>query len=374
MRGGSLGASVALHTAALLGFFSLPRAPASSPPVTVSVEVRATSAPSPRPALGEVVTAVPGPADFVSPSPASPWPRADVDAPGARAAAAGGGAEGGADTWTGRHDDEAWRAQLWNDPHAYRIPRVRTAPDRATSDSIARRPDPRLGTQTRRAAPLARAGARGGPGDGDRPLGRAGDVRADAARPLVADGTPAVEADRHGAVRDDTTSAQASDERWPGLFEMTQPRAGGGEGEGVAGLRAGPGPSAESPRERGGEAGTTADLPTRPGGAPTTRARPEDAWLKLLFARVRDRVVFPRALAVSFDQGAVVVAFTLKNADGALEEVVVTTSSGYAEFDDAVVAAIRSAAPFGPVPRELANARGALRVSAPFSFENPIIR
>src|SRR5262249_45692060 len=80
-------------------------------------------------------------------------------------------------------------------------------------------------------------------------------------------------------------------------------------------------PSAESPHERGGEAGTRADLVARPGGVPTTRARPEDAWLKLLYARVRDRVVFPRSLAVSFDQGAVVVAFTVKNADGAVENV-----------------------------------------------------
>lgn len=373
MRSVSLGASVALHAGALWAFFSVP--PATVPnPVTVSVDVRVASAAAPPPALGAVVVAVPGPADFVSPSPASPWPRADVDSPGARAAASGGGAEGGTETWTGRHDDEAWRAQLWNDPHAYRIPRTRTAADRATGEAITRRPDPRLGAQVRRSAPLARTGTTGEPGGGERPLGQDGAVSPDAARPLVTTGTPAVEADRHGAVRDDTTSAQASSERHPGLFEMTQARAGGADGEGVAGPHAGEGPSAESPRDRGGEAGTSADLPARPGGLATTRARSQDAWLKLLYARVRNRVVFPRSLAVSFDQGAVVVAFSVKNADGALEDVEVTTSSGYTEFDDAVVAAIRSAAPFGPVPRELATARGALRVSAPFAFENPIIR
>src|SRR5262249_56214752 len=88
-------------------------------PVRVSVDVRPASAPAPPAELGAVVVAVPGPADFVSPSPASPWPRADVDSPGARPAASGGGDEGGDETWTGRHDDEAWRAPLWNDPHAY---------------------------------------------------------------------------------------------------------------------------------------------------------------------------------------------------------------------------------------------------------------
>jgi len=371
MRGVSLGASVALHAAALAVSFSPAGArDPSLPRRVVSVDVRAV--PAATPALGAVILTVPGPADVASDSPASPLPNADLDSPGVQAAAAGGGAEGGVPTWTGRHDSEAWRAQLWNDPDAYRIPRVRTAADRATSQSITRRPDPRLDAQVRRRAPLARAGASGEAG-GDRPLGQEGDVRTDAARPTVKEGATAVEADRHGAVRDDTTSAQASNERSPGLFEMTQARAGGTDGEGAAGRDGGDGASAESSRDRG-EGASTADLPARAGGVPAMRARPQDLWLKLLFARVQQRVIWPRSLAVSFDQGEVVVAFSLRNTDGTLVDVQVTTSSGYAEFDDAVVAAIRSAAPFGPIPTELQTARGALRVSAPFAFENPIIR
>ena len=371
MRGVSLGASVALHAAALAVFFppagtrvrSLPRR-------VVSVDVRPIRAGAP--ALGAVILTVPGPADIASESPASPLPNADLDSPGASAAAAGGGGEGGVPTWTGRHDSEAWRAQVWNDPDAYRIPRVRTAADRATSQSISRLPDPRLDAQVRRRAALARAGASGDAG-GDRPLGQAGDVRADAARPTVKAGPTAVEADRHGAVRDDTTSAQASNERRPGLFEMTQARAGGAEGEGAAGHNDGDGASAESSRD-GGEGASTADLPARPGGIPAMRARPQDLWLKLLYSRVQERVIWPRSLAVSFDQGEVVVTFSLRNTDGRLVDVQVTTSSGHVEFDEAVVTAIRSAAPFGPIPTELQTARGALRVSAPFAFENPIIR
>jgi TonB family protein len=104
------------------------------------------------------------------------------------------------------------------------------------------------------------------------------------------------------------------------------------------------------------------------------RARPQDLWLKLLYSRVQERVIWPRSLAVSFDQGEVVVTFSLRNTDGRLVDVQVTTSSGHVEFDEAVVTAIRSAAPFGPIPTELQTTRGALRVSAPFAFENPIIR
>src|SRR5262249_3231386 len=110
----------------------------------------------------------------------------------------GGGEEGGDERWTGRHDDEAWRAQLWNDPHAYRIPRVRTAADRATGDAIERLPDPRLGVEVRRASPIARAGATGEAGGGGRPPGAGGGGRAAAAPPPAPPGAPAR---RAGAAR-----------------------------------------------------------------------------------------------------------------------------------------------------------------------------
>jgi protein TonB len=76
---------------------------------------------------------------------------------------------------------------------------------------------------------------------------------------------------------------------------------------------------------------------------------------------------------VGFEQGQVVVSFTLRT-DGSVAEVQVARSSGYQEFDDAVLTAVREAAPFGRVPRAVSLGRGSIRVQAPFEFDNPLIR
>src|SRR5262249_58950562 len=140
----------------------------------------------------------------------------------------GGGEEGGDERWTGRHDDEAWRAQLWNDPHAYRIPRVRTAADRATGDAIERLPDPRLGVEVRRASPIARAGATGEAGAGDRPPGESGGGRARAPPPPVAPRAPPAAAGGGGAGRGGTTAAAGPRRRPPPPVARTHPRRRGG--------------------------------------------------------------------------------------------------------------------------------------------------
>src|SRR5262249_53107786 len=148
--------------------------PPSAPPAPVSFTVRVL--PAGAPVAGVPVQPALGPADYLSPLPSSPRPRADVDFPDAHAAAAGGGDAGGSPTWTRRLDPESLRAQLWNAPTAYRIPRVASAPARATApgESISKVPEPRLDAQVHRRR-AARTGSRGDVG-GDKPLAVAGEA------------------------------------------------------------------------------------------------------------------------------------------------------------------------------------------------------
>jgi TonB family protein len=358
-------ASLLLHVAAAAGLALLP---APRPPVgpglaaSASVEVGVVEQGAlPR---GAPVTAPVGPADFLTPSPSSPSPRADIDAPDPRAAARGGG--GDPEEYTGRRDREELRAQPYNDPRAYRIPRLRTAADRATPEALARVPEPALANQQRRGRARARV---------DDPAllrealaeavqGASGDLVARATQPLVEAGAAATEATRHARERDDTSAAQASNERHPEELDLTRP--------GSAAAAAAAGPSRDAPPSHTGLGGTPQDVPEGHGQA-ASRALLQDAYFRNLYARVIERVRFPPELAISFEQGEVVVEFSLRP-DGTVAEVRVARPSGYKAFDAAVVTAIRAAGPFGPLPRGFAPAGADLHVSAPFLFDNPLIR
>jgi len=392
---GSL-ASVVGH-AALVGLLCLipttprvtlpPQAPTAPIPAQLSLSL--VLVPSIAvPVVADVGPEVPlplGPADVVVASSSSPLPNADIDVPDPRRAAPGGGASGATEAWTARHDREELRAQPWNDPARYRIPRVMTARDRATSEAVARLPDPGIGASSSRHASrrarratlqasaqttgVTQAGQAGASDESRRAEGGAADPARQ--RPLVETGVAAVEADRHGGVRDDTDAAQASDERHPEPFDLTTARAGGEDGEGVAGSRLGPGSSAESDRGTGDGASTLAVPFGR--GPVASRARLQDPYLRAMYARVLERVVWPRKLALAFEQGEVIVRFTLGDG-GAVEGLRVDRSSGFSEFDDAVVTAVRTAGPFGPVPEALSPRGQKLQVRAPFVFANPMIR
>src|SRR5262245_5565479 len=108
---------------------------------------------------GDPLPTVPGAADVTTGHRASPLPRADLEVPDRHAATRGGGGAGGADTWTGRHDAETLRAQSWNDPDRYQLPRRRTGDVRASEESIAQLPQAGLDQQERQAMRRARVGA-----------------------------------------------------------------------------------------------------------------------------------------------------------------------------------------------------------------------
>ena len=350
--------SAAIHAAALAWLFL------GEPARRTTVEVGVVGRP-PAGTRTDVVLPPLGPADHLARRPSSPWPRAAVvDAPDRRAASRGGGAEGGSESWTGREDREELRAQPWNDPGRYRLPRHRTAGERLTTEARARTPRAGLDASYRPRLPRRR-----GPGP-------SGTVDPRPARPLVAQGPTATDAHRAAPFdpevrsRDDAEAAQASDERRPQPFDLGRPRSGGPhDGAGVTGPVVDDG---HARHDGDGAGGTPLDVARGP-GQPSTRARMQDDYFRRLHARVLERVRWPRALAVELEQGEVVVSFILRR-DGSVSEVRVAKPSGFVDLDDAVVTAIRQASPFGPVPATLVEGRGDLRVNTPFLFENPLIR
>jgi protein TonB len=89
-------------------------------------------------------------------------------------------------------------------------------------------------------------------------------------------------------------------------------------------------------------------------------------------ARVNDALIWPRALAIRLEQGETIVRFVVLP-DGTLSDNLhVVKSSGFREFDQAAVAAIRKASPFPPM-RHASRAQP-LPVTMPVMFSNPVIR
>jgi TonB family protein len=282
--------------------------------------------------------------------------------PGEALAARGGGADEELAAWTGRRDHESMKMQSWSHPDEYRQLRVRTSRRRSSDDAAVRLPDPGEAAQARRLAQLARTGEVGPSRDvGPLVAGALPEVGAAVSRRERADakeGPRATETPVDGPTRENLDSARASDERLPGAFDMTPPAVSGPQAPGVSPEAAGRG---------------TAAFRGEGDGDAARRGQADDPYLRRLVARVLDRVVFPPELALSLEQGEVIVEFLLRR-DGSIAEVKVVRPSGQKRFDGAILAALPKAAPFGPVPEGLLRGKPAVRVQAPFAFDNPVIR
>lgn len=87
------------------------------------------------------------------------------------------------------------------------------------------------------------------------------------------------------------------------------------------------------------------------------------------FSKLKDRIQmvwkYPEAAKVTGLQGRLVLKFVL-NSDGSLRELRVVTSSGIDILDDAAIKAIRKAAPFYAIPKNLGDV---LSIVANFEYE-----
>jgi len=156
---------------------------------------------------------------------------------------------------------------------------------------------------------------------------------------------------------DDRIRHQASRQRFPDLMDTAR-----SSGQGRA-----------SGKGAGAKAGRRGDPEGADRGPSIWLNNPDHRYLRY-FRRVHSKIqplwAFPKHLEVQMVQGDVLVRFTIR-ADGKVSDVRIAKSSGYPGFDRRVVAAIRKAAPFGPIPTGLGER---VKVLAPFEFNNPLVR
>ena len=322
---------------------------------------------------GLPVAAVPGPGDAASFDGMHPAPRASADLPGREAADRGGGAEGGAATWTGRRDPDqtALRAQLWNGGDSYRAPRRDVGRRAATTEAIARAPEKTWGDRQRRE--VARDGVPAqarGDAEPARPTRVDGATRPTDQGAMVDRGETATDVETHGEVGDDVAVAAASAETDPDPFDLTPARSGAVAGEGVRGADAGEGALAEGRGE--GTAATRSRAAKGRGGTSVFASR-TDPYLRELLRRLDKEIRFPRDLKLDLRSGRVIAVLTLR-ADGTIVDVAVATSSGYAGFDDELTRALKKVGALGEVPSSLLDGKRSLKVMVPYTFRNPMIR
>ncbi|MCU1283394.1 MAG: hypothetical protein JWM53_6940, partial [bacterium] len=280
---------------------------------------------------------------------------------------------------TDRADAATLRVQPYDAATGYSLQRIATAAERVSREQVratphadrtpwlASRPGDGHGRQMRRVrAVLSTARAAD---EADRaPPQRAIDSRSGLARPDVQQHPAATDsATASEDVSDRVDQALVSDEKRPAKLELSRPTSPGtatsGSGDGALGFA----PAAH------GTAPVPAGAPELPDArqlALATFQRTYDQYLSRLRQRVDPLWEFPRELAVRMEQGDVLVGFTVRR-DGTVKDVRVLKGSGFDKFDKNVLAAIKKAAPFEPLPATLGSE---LRVTAPFEGSNPAIR
>ncbi len=87
--------------------------------------------------------------------------------------------------------------------------------------------------------------------------------------------------------------------------------------------------------------------------APAVAAGPPPDYLARVRAQIERRKVYPRTAQSRRQEGTVSLRFTI-NREGGLVNYRIGRSSGYAALDDAVEQLIQRAAPFPPIPDEIA--------------------
>jgi TonB family protein len=419
----ALAASWLVHAIGALLFWLLRGARVALPdpepaPEAIAIDVRPAEPAAP----SGLVVVVPGAPDAVEPpgsAPAVPGDRDRAEAlPSAPTAAensdrfavapapsSGSGPGVPRTDVTGRRDEQDLRVQLYDADDGFRLQRIRTGDRRVSREDVRATPNPgflpdlasRRGEGEDRRAPGAKSlgapdGARAAarreglspesaPGDdraarqaasperGGARIGKDGEEATGFARPLIAAGPAATDAGRRSIeVADRTDSSMRSSELHPGRIELTHP---GPLGPGDSGRGAGALPAWAS-HGRGEEAVPAGD-PHAPRGDELRLAeyhRRYNQYLSDVKRKVHPLWEMPREMVLKLEQGDVLVGYTIRR-DGTVKDVKVLKTSGWKEFDQNVVAAIRRAAPFGRLPEVFGDE---LRVTSMFEGANPVVR
>jgi TonB family protein len=375
MLGRAVAWSLGVHALALVGVAWLLATPApwrAAASLVVTSEARARDAREAT-AAGEAPVDPPTAIELRAPGdavvdvamPGAPTHAPNPDVAAGTAARSSGHGAGAPTLVTARADEATVRAQPYDATHSYAMQRIATGTRRESREEVRATPHPehtpwlasRPGDGHARQTTEARD-------DADRALRSAGGT----ARPDVQAHPAATDAaEPSDDVADRVDQALVSDEKQPQKIELTRPTSPGastsGRGDGALGY---------APAAHG-----TAPVPTGAPALPDARAlalatyqRVYDRYLQAVRDKVDPLWEFPRELAVRMEQGDVLVGFTIRK-NGTVTDVRVLKGSGFDKFDKNVLAAIKRAAPFGPLPETLG---AELHVTAPFEGSNPAIR
>jgi protein TonB len=173
------------------------------------------------------------------------------------------------------------------------------------------------------------------------------------------------------AVADDRTLRAASQEDHPAITDLTRAAVSGHatEGRGPSDTpgavpHASPGAAAARAGVRGAFGAS--------GSESATQERRYDRYKQEIGKRIERALVYPRTLAVRLEQGETILHFVVRPDGGVDDAIRVVKSSGFVEFDQAALDAVRKASPFRPMP-DAGRARP-LGVTLPVNFPNPVIR
>ena len=196
-------------------------------------------------------------------------------------------------------------------------------------------------------------------------------ARVGTARPSVTSGAVSVPALLRDRSRDDVDSEQEVATTIRSLVHAST--AGGAAGEGEGGSPGAAGSGAEGVRGEGSTA-----RPLGLGEGDVYDYWTSDPRLLPYFRAIHARIdplwahAFPKSALLDLKQGTVILDFTVFADGRAVVAWPPERPSGVDEFDRNCADAIRRAAPFGPIPRELGVT--SLRIRAPFVASNPIVK
>jgi len=414
LRGATI--SFALHALVVLGIGvgawlergrALPELPSSSdvlvlPPLPM-IDLSVTEDSLPPPALLPPELPEPAPASDAPPSlgptPALPRPGPEANRP--PAPDSGNGAGRPTDDVAWRRDRSTLHDRLSDGADRYQPAHSRIASQSASPQADRREPTTGLGDAPRssRAGGAVPAASLGLP-DPDAPS-RGGETEAlgaaqvDATPALsvtgpaspdtregpldAAQGRRAFDVERRGPARDDRSIRAESADLHPSVTDLSAPAAPGSSNEGH-GPGALPGAVAQRAPRLAVAPSVSGHLGSSAGDvAGTARERAHARYESEIRARVKQALVFPRALAIRLLLGETMLSFAVAP-DGRVDgPILVTKSAGYEEFDRAAVEAVRHAAPFPPLPTEVAQGtkddpKQGRAFSLRVTFSNPVIR